>query len=225
MKLNPIFPTRKEMYFGWRYLAFQVLILPYLLLLLPIELTSVQRNFLFFCLNFLCVVIFFRKFLLEALRDAAHRLPRILLTALCGFCVYYVLTMLLSQVLVRIDPGFTNQNDQSIAGMSRDSYAIMFVGTVFLVPLTEECLNRGSVFASLRSRSRAAAYIVSMVLFSLIHINNYIGYYDPLTMLLSFVQYIPAGICLAAAYEISGSIFAPVLIHTAVNAVGMLAVR
>ena len=32
MKLNPIFPTRKEMYFGWRYLAFQVLILPYLLL-------------------------------------------------------------------------------------------------------------------------------------------------------------------------------------------------
>ena len=76
-----------------------------------------------------------------------------------------------------------------------------------------------------KQRKKPGAAVVSTVLFSLIHINNYIGYYDPLTMLLSFVQYIPAGICLAAAYEISGSIFAPVLIHTAVNAVGMLAVR
>ena len=225
MKQSPLFPTRKEMYFGWRYLAFQTLILPYLLALLPLKMTSAQLNFLFFSINFLCIVIFFRNFLLGSLREAPRKLPRILLTALIGFCVYYVLSTLLNLLLILIHPGFANLNDQSIAGMSQDSYALTFIGTVILVPLTEECLNRGSVFASLRGRSRVAAYIVSTVLFSLIHINGYIGIYDPLTMLLCFLQYVPAGICLAATYEISGSIFAPVLIHTAVNAVGMLAMR
>lgn len=213
------------MNFGWRYLAFQTLILPYLLALLPLPLNTAQLNFLFFSLNFLCILVFFRRFLLESLEDALDRLPRILLTAVAGFFGYYALTILLNTVILWLQPSFTNLNDQSIASMSQQSHTLMAIGTVILVPLTEECLNRGSVFASLRSRSRIAAYIVSTAVFSLIHINGYIGIYPPLTMLLCFLQYVPAGICLAAAYEISGSIFAPVLIHTAVNAIGMLAMR
>lgn len=213
------------MNFGWRYLAFQILILPYLLALLPLQMTSAQLNFLFFGVNFLCIVIFFRQFLLESLRSAVDNLPRILLTAVIGFFVYYWGTMLLTILIVWLQPGFTNMNDQFITAMSQDSYVLMAIGTVILVPLTEECLNRGSVFANLYGRSRITAYVVSTALFSLIHINGYIGVYPPLTLLLCFLQYVPAGICLAAAYEVSGSIFAPILIHTAVNAIGMLALR
>ena len=225
MKQTPLFPTRKETYFGWRYLAFQVLILPYLLALLPLQMTSAQLNFLFFSINFLCIVIFFRQFLLESLRSAVDNLPKILLTAVIAFFAYYWWTMLLTILIVWLQPGFSNINDQSITAMSQDSYALIAIGTVILVPLTEECLNRGSVFASLYGRNRIAAYVVSTALFSLIHINSYIGVYPPLTLLLCFLQYVPAGICLAAAYEVSGSIFAPILIHTAVNAIGMLALR
>ena len=44
-------------------------------------------------------------------------------------------------------------------------------------------------------------------------------------LFLCLLQYVPAGISLAASYEYSGNIVTPILIHTAVNAVGMLAMR
>jgi membrane protease YdiL (CAAX protease family) len=54
---------------------------------------------------------------------------------------------------------------------------------------------------------------------------GYIGSADLLTLALCFLQYIPAGLCLAWAYDASGSIFAPVLIHTVINALGILSLR
>jgi len=225
MKQTPLFPTRKEIYFGWRYLAFQVLVLPYLLGFLPLNLNSAQLNFLYFSLNFGCILFFFRKFLLESLQAAKGRMGRILLTAVLGFAVYYLLSMGMDWLFARIAPEYINMNDQSIADMSQESFLMMFIGTVVLVPLTEECLNRGSVFAGLYGKNRYLAYGVSITVFSLIHMVNYIGIAPPLATLFSFLQYVPAGLCLAATYEISGSIFAPVLIHTAVNAIGMMAMR
>ena len=59
----------------------------------------------------------------------------------------------------------------------------------------------------------------------MIHVMGYIGQFDWLTLVLCFLQYIPAGLWLAWAYEKSDSIFAPMLIHTAINAIGIYAMR
>ena len=38
---------------------------------------------------------------------------------------------------------------------------------------------------------------------------------------MAFLQYLPAGLCLAWAYTKADTIFAPILIHAAVNAVSI----
>jgi membrane protease YdiL (CAAX protease family) len=62
-------------------------------------------------------------------------------------------------------------------------------------------------------------------LFALVHILGYIGFYPFEMLLLCFVQYLPAGICLAAAYRLSGSLLSPILIHALVNLLAMLSLR
>ena len=96
---------------------------------------------------------------------------------------------------------------------------------MFLVPTVEECLYRGLIFGTLRSRNRLAAYALSAALFSLVHVVGYIGVYPLPLLALCLLQYVPAGLCLAQAYEAADNIFAPILIHTTVNAIGMIAMR
>ena len=101
----------------------------------------------------------------------------------------------------------------------------MVISTIILAPIAEECFFRGVLFRGIYTQSPGAAWVVSVALFGFLHVMNYIGTVAPLTLILCFLQYIPAGVCLAAAYRLSGSLLCPILIHTAVNAVSMLSVR
>jgi membrane protease YdiL (CAAX protease family) len=64
-----------------------------------------------------------------------------------------------------------------------------------------------------------------MALFSLIHITGYIGCYPPKTLVLCFLQYLPAAYCLNFAYRRSGTIAAPILTHMLVNLAALSAMR
>ncbi len=221
--------SRQEMTWGLRYLLFQLVFLPSLLHglndLLGRPLGSAELNFLFFSLNFAAAGWIFRKFLLENGKIALARPGRTLLTAAVGFLLYMAASRGLLWLFTVLDPGFANLNDQSVAAVSRENYPLMFVGTVVLVPVAEEIFHRGLIFRGLYSRSPAAGWTVSTAVFSLIHVMNYVGVYDGPTLILCFLQYVPAGLCLGAAYRLSGSLAAPILIHAGVNALGMLAVR
>ena len=76
---------------------------------------------------------------------------------------------------------------------------------------------RGLIFRSLYGKSPWAAYIVSIIAFAMVHIVGYIGSYSPLEIVLAVLQYLPAGLCLAWSYTKAETIFAPILIHAAVN--------
>lgn len=221
--------SRREMTWGLRYLLFQLVFLPSLLhffnTLVGNLLGSAELNFLFFVINFAAAGWIFRKFLLENGKIALARPGKTLLIAGAGFLVYTVCARALGWLFAWLDPGFANLNDQSIASISRENYPLMFVGTVILVPVAEEVFHRGLVFRGLYSRSAAAAWTVSTAVFAMIHVMNYVGVYAPTTLILCFLQYVPAGQCLGAAYRLSGSLAAPILIHAGVNALGMLAVR
>ncbi|MBE6975599.1 MAG: CPBP family intramembrane metalloprotease [Ruminococcaceae bacterium] len=224
-----LFPTARERSWGWRYMLFSLFFLPSLLQLLfsavGVSLNTTWLNLAYFSFNFLGILVINRHFLPNTVKDAAHRLLPVLLTAAVSFCVYWVANLALSWLIRLINPAHFNSNDQGIAAIAREQYLLTAVCVVFLVPLTEECLYRGAVFGSLYRKSKLAAYLVSTALFSLVHIDGWFGVTDIATLALSFLQYIPAGLCLAAAYEISGSIAAPILIHMAVNAIGILAMR
>lgn len=210
-------------------MVLQLLILPVILTLINLlagsPLSDAALNFAFFALNFICVTVIFRHYLIASLRQAFAAPMQCLRTALFGFILYYGASYIVSILIYFIAPEFSNVNDDSIAGMTQDNFALMSIGTVLLVPPVEEVLYRGLIFRGLYNSSRVAAYTVSTLVFCAIHVFGYIGFYDPLTLLLCFLQYIPAGLCLGWAYARADSIWAPILIHITVNLIGISAMR
>ncbi len=222
MKINL---SRNESICGFFYLAFQTLFLPALLVninaLLSRKLTEAELNFAFFFLNFLAISWIFHNYLWESFRQVTHHPFLVLQAVVLGAAAYFSLTDLWMQLLYWLLPEFVNANDASITLMAKDNFFLMALGTVVLVPVVEECLYRGLFFHNLYGKNRIAAYLVSMVAFALIHVTGYIGIYSPLQLLAAASQYLPAGLCLAWAYQKSGTIFAPIFIHALVNATAL----
>lgn len=221
--------TKTELILGWIYMVLQLLPLPLLFtlcnMLLGSPMNMAELNFCFFCMNFLCVTIIFRKYLLGNLKTFFSRIWRSLSAAGIGFVGYWAASFAVSTIILLIYPDFSNVNDDTIGGMVQENFALMAIGTVVLVPITEELLFRGLIFRGIYNRSRFWAYAVSAIAFSLPHVLGYIGMYDPLLLLLCFIQYLPAGLCLGWAYARADSIFAPVLMHMIINLIGILAMR
>ena len=221
--------TRQKKIYGACWLAFETLLFSRLLQilnsLLPTPLPQAEINFIFFFVNFMVVAIIFRRYLLSQVKLIPDLAGKIFSTAITGFMAYWIANFLLMQVLFALNPEHFSINDVTIQSLVAEDYFLMFLGSVILVPITEECLFRGLVFRGLHDRSPILAWVVSTALFSAVHIINYIGAYPFDAILLCFVQYIPAGVCLAGAYRLSGSLLSPILIHALVNLVGMLALR
>lgn len=229
MKKLSISLTRRELLWGWIYLLFQLLVLPYLLIIgngyLPRPLPEAAINFIFFLINFLSVLGIGHRFLWDSLRHAIAAPLRCLRFAVLGFFIYFAANILIGNLIVSIRPDFANVNDSAISAITQNNFTLMSLGTVLLVPPVEEFLYRGLVFGPLYNKSKFLAYLISTVAFCAIHVVGYIGSYDYELLLLCFLQYIPAGICLGWAYAQADTILAPILMHIAINQIGMQALR
>ena len=229
MSKKTVSVSKQEKILGVLYLLFQQFLLPlllsYLMGLLPFGVSSAVLNLLYFLINFIMVLWIFSSFLKRSWNAVPKQLLRILGISLVAFGLYWVSNMAISGLYGLLLPNFSNLNDASIAALAGSNIYIMALGTVVLVPLVEEVLFRGVLFGAFPHRHRVAAYIVSAAAFALVHVLGYIGSADLTTLVLCFLQYVPAGLCLAWAYDASGSIFTPVLIHTVINALGILSLR
>lgn len=228
MRLS-ISTARRENLLGLALLPASMFVLPFIFDildgLLPRPMTNTEANILYFALNFLWVTLVFRNFLRKSLKAAIKKPLRCLLWAGLGLLVYYPAVFLIARVILYIKPNFSNVNDSAIVQMSRTYTGLMFLATGILVPIYEEVLYRGLVFQGLHQKSRFLAYAVSMAVFSAIHVIGYIGFYDKLTLMLCFLQYLPAGAVLAYTYERTDTIVTPMLIHIAINQISLLAMR
>ena len=214
-------PTHRETTNGLLYLASQFLVLPSLLTFLnstlDAPLSSAELNFTFYLLNFIAMLVIFHDFLGCSAAEA-FRHPILLLQAvILGLVAYFACTQALTWTIGQLLPSYSNYNDEAIAAMSRGNFFLMTIGTVILVPPYEECIYRGLIFRNLYGKSKWAAYLVSMLVFAIIHILGYIGTYSPLELLLAILQYLPAGLTLAWAYTKSGTLFAPIALHAIIN--------
>ena len=211
------------------YMLFSFFLLPWLLAelngYLPAPMSNVWLNFLYYAINFLAIIWIFGDFFKRSLIYAGQNVGDFLIAVIIGSACYWLCNWGLGWLLNRFFPSFVNLNDGSITAMAGSNFTVVFIGAVILVPIAEEALHRGLVFGCLYPQSHVAAYCLSVFIFAAVHILSYVGTYSPLHLGLAFVQYVPAGICLAWVYRKSGSIFAPVLLHTVNNAVGMFAQR
>ena len=228
MKLS-IYMTKRETILGFAYLIIQFMILPLVIsgaiALFSLDFTEGQLNLLYYIINFSAVAVIFRKFLWQNLERMSANPPRFFWGVLLGLGRYLVMNTLLAMALLEIAPDFVNANDTAIAEMVRTELPLIATGTILLVPLAEESLFRGLIFGNLYKKTPVMAYVISTVAFSAVHIVSYIGVYSPLEMLVSFLSYLPAGLCLGWAYVRADSIFAPIMIHAAVNAMGIYGMR
>lgn len=225
----PVALLRREITWGIRYLLFQLVFLGSLLstalsLIFP-HVRSIHIDTAYFVVNFAAVVVIFHHYLGLSLKHGISHLGRLLLSVGLGFSVYYLMTTGLDALILWLNPEFQNINDASITQYTQEQFWLTFFGTVILVPTAEETLFRGLIFGALRQKSQVLAYVLSILIFAFIHIMGYFGTAPTSVLLLCLMQYIPAGLVLASAYEYSGSILAPILIHTAVNTIAILSMR
>ncbi len=228
MKLS-ISMTRGEVILGWLLMAFQLLILPVVAVilnsLLPAPLSDTHLNIALFIAEFLFAILIFHKFLASSAQLSLHTPFRCLRFAVLGLVLYYIGSFLVGLLIASVSVDFSNVNDSNIYTLVQENYALMKLCTVLLVPVTEELLYRGLIFRGLQKKNRLVAYLVSAGVFSMIHVVGYIGTASATTLLLCLLQYIPAGLSLAWAYEKADSIWAPILIHMTVNQVSISLMR
>ena len=222
-------PSRRETIFGGIYLILYLAVMSWLIpvaahFLAP-QLNDAQVNFIYFAVNFAATALIFRKFIFQSAKDALRNTGATLWYAILGYLGSNTLGSLVAMFILHLDPDFANVNDMAINAMVAENFALMAFGAVILVPITEELLFRGLVFRGLYDRSPLAAHLVSILLFSAIHVSGYIGFYAPKTLLLCFIQYLPAAYCLNFAYRYSGSIVSPILMHMLINLVSLSAMR
>ncbi len=228
MKLT-ISITQREKILGWLLFGAQQFILPIVVVvineLLHNPMNTTELNCAIFGITFLLSVLIFHRFLGRSFRQLVERPFWCLRAAAWGFGIYYIGTIVINIVLSMVPVEFSNANDATIQSMAQENYGLIVLSTVIFAPITEELLYRGLIFGSLHKKNRILAYAVSMTAFSLIHIVGYIGSEPATVLFLSFFQYLPAAFALAWAYEKANSIWAPILIHMAVNQISVSFMR
>ncbi len=219
--------TKKETVLGWCLMAAQLLVLPVAMVLLDavlgLGLSEAMMNIILYSVCLVLTLGVFHRFLLHSARIALAAPLKCLRWAALGLGIYYLGSAVLSYIIVLIDPTFANINDQSIGAMAGEHYTLISVAIVLMVPITEETLYRGLLLRA--AKTRFGGYALSMAVFAAIHVLGYIGYAEPLTLVLCFVQYLPAGFALCWAYERAGTIWAPIIMHMTVNQIAIAALR
>jgi len=218
-------PNEKRL--GWLYLPLHLLVLPILLNLyasLGGRLSTIAINVVYYSLGLVYVLVLLRRYLRAEFERLMDNKLGAFITLVITYFFYvamaYVTLFLLSALLGDVD----NPNNEAVYDMSGGGFGPVFAVSVFMAPIVEEVLFRGVVFGTLRTRSRLAAYAVSVLLFSLYHVWQYaLGYRDA-ALLIYGLQYVAPAIALAWCYERSGSLWPGILFHMITNAVAMLAV-
>ena len=221
--------SRGEKVFGWLYLAFQLLLLPSVLTWVNIQLGSPMNqavyNFVYYVVNFTAMVCIFHRFLRDSLAAAWADIWNFIQSVVLGFVAYLACSKVFDWVISLIHANLSNINDSTVTAMLRSNYVLMVICVVVLAPVTEELLYRGLIFRNIWQQSEVAGYLISMVAFAAIHVLGYIGTTDPVTLILCFIQYLPAGLCLAWTYTKADNLFAPIVVHALNNAVMIGLVR
>ena len=215
--------TTEELVAGYLYLPFYLVLLATLLdlgaQLLELQMSDVEFNCVWFACNFVLIWIIFGKFLVRSLR--AIRFWELVQAVILGYVFYYVGTIVLTYVLNMIGMNAPSFNDDAVDALAQDNFLLMTICSVVIAPIVEETLVRGLIFGSVRRKSRVLAYIISMLFFSFMHVWSFVPSQGLWPVVLSAVQYLPAGLALAWTYEKANTIWAPIAVHILNNAIQM----
>ena len=191
--------------------------------LLDTTISGAMRNILYYYILFAVTLIIFHGFLARTSRRLLDNLGLACKSAAVGLVGLYGLNELVYRLTNLVFTNHTNLNDTTISAQIDDAPHMTLLIVIFLAPFVEEVLFRGLVFGNLKSRSRALAYVVSCLLFALLHVWQFAVVKQDVTYFLLMIQYLVPGLVLAWAYDHSGTLWASIGLHAAVNALSVWA--
>ena len=186
--------------------------------LLDVSISATVQNMIYYYVLFAVTLIIFHKFIGRTSRNFADNLGVACRSMLVGLIGLYGLNELVYRLTSLAIGNRTNLNDTTISAQIQDAPRVTLLIIVLLAPFIEEVLFRGLVFGNLKSKSRVVAYLVSCLLFALIHVWQFAVVQQDITYFLLMVQYLVPGAVLAWAYESSGTLWASIGLHAAANA-------
>lgn len=228
-KGSSAYMTKLEKGFGGALLALYLIVLPFLSdalfqgleTLLGFQLTSRTESQLC-CYTLLALTLLvFRSYLGRTTELLLSDALSALLATGQGLVAFYGLNELLCRVLRLAGRSGTSLSDVPISAQGGTAPQATALLAVLLVPFLEEVLFRGYVFGNLRGRSRLAAYAVSCAAFAGLYIWRFAAVDPSPESLLLMLQYLVPGAVFAWCYERSGTLWASILAHVAVNALAV----
>lgn len=220
--LSPI--KKREKLFGILFIAVHSYLLPRFYALLfacfgnELYLDPSEFTLLCYATSFILVLIFMHGFLKKSFSDFFDSPLRNISIAALALAVYYAASILVTVIILLITPDVINPSTEDVMEIVHENSRLAFASAVLLAPIVEEAMFRGALFGAIRAKSRFLAYFVSMLLFAVYHLWSYFFTDFHWLDLLYILQYCPMGIILAWAYEKSGTIWTPIIIHAVVNA-------
>ena len=176
------------------------------------------RNVLYYYTLFAVTVLLFHSYLAHTSGRFLDNLNRALSTMLLGLLVFYGANELLFRVCNVLFNSRTNLNDMTIAAQVASAPRMTALIVVLLAPFVEEVLFRGLVFGNLRRKSAAVGYLVSCLLFALLHVWQFAVVNRDITYFLLMLQYLVPGLVLAWVYDRTGTLWTSIGLHAAANA-------
>jgi membrane protease YdiL (CAAX protease family) len=221
-KQLPVELSQREISWGIHYLLLQLLIIGPLFAnvlkqffpKLPLN-TELTYNLI----NIIAVFIIYHRYIGKSIKHSLSQPVKLIVITGISLLVYLLVIPVLEDLVIKLSPTIENFNTNEIEKNMKTNPVATVFGAVFLVPLAEEITYRGLIFGALRQKNRLLAYLVSVLSFSMIHVIGYMERQSWINSLLTILTYIPAALILTVAYDQSGSILPPTLIHTAVNAI------
>ncbi len=186
------------------------------------QLTNSELNILYYSIGLVYMLLFLRRFLRRSFDTALDAKGRFVLSIIGGYAADLALSFILSSLILIAGLELGNSpNNVAIMSEASTDYTRIAVLSIALAPMVEEPLFRGLLFGCIRPRSRLLAYVVSAALFSLYHVWQYVAVTGDLSLLLYCLLYLPVSVGLAWAYDRSGSIWAPMVMHAIINAMSL----
>ena len=176
------------------------------------------RNVLYYYTLFAVTVLLFHSYLAHTSSRFLDNLNRALSTMLLGLLVFYGANELIFRVCNVLFNSRTNLNDMTIAAQVASAPRMTALIVVLLAPFVEEVLFRGLVFGNLRRKSAAVGYLVSCLLFALLHVWQFAVVNRDITYFLLMLQYLVPGLVLAWVYDRTGTLWTSIGLHAAANA-------
>ena len=229
--LSPL--KKREVIGGFLYFPMYVLgtqlVITLVLYLLKADLESnetlLRLNFWNGILNLAAVLLIFHSFLWGQLKSFRGGFLRVLGILAIGYAIIIggnILVNALHLALESLGISSQNLNQEAAQDLIYQSPWKMLLMTVVIAPIVEETFFRGLIFGLLHRKSKVLAYLISILIFGLLHIYQPLLTGQPLTeALLSLLNYLPMGFALAWVFERCRSLWGSIALHAINNLIAL----